>query len=124
MCITEKRDQTIQGRCIAQASWGGIVVLDYNLIPGLRPCIKGCSWESIGGYLRGLWFRRNGGRDPKAYSRFGHNEMFVLALNAYFPVRSQVVTVVFSAFVSFFSFFDSFLSFLIAASAMSCSKAI
>ena len=88
MCTTKRRGLTIRERCIAQASGGRIIVLDYNLVPGLRPCMKGCSQESIGGYIRRLWFRRNGGRDPKAYSRFGHNEILVVALDANFPIRS------------------------------------
>ena len=88
MGIAKKYGLIIQGRCIAQASGGGIIVLDYNLDPGLRPCMKGCTQESISGYLTRLWFRRNGGRDPKAYSRFGHNEILVLALDADFPMRS------------------------------------
>ena len=49
--------------------------------------MNGCSQESIGGYLKRIWLRRNGGRDPKAYLRFGHNEILVLALEADFPVQ-------------------------------------
>ncbi len=37
---------------MAQASGGGVIVLDYKLVQGLRPYMKGCSPESIGGYLR------------------------------------------------------------------------
>ena len=37
---------------MAQASKGGIILLDYNFVQGLRPYMKGCSPESIGGYLR------------------------------------------------------------------------
>ena len=51
-CTSKKRDLIISGPCMAQASRGGIKVLDYNLVQGLSPYMKGRSQESIGGYLR------------------------------------------------------------------------
>ncbi len=47
MCAAKERDLIISGRCMAQASRGGIRVLDYNFIQGLTPYMKGCSSRSL-----------------------------------------------------------------------------
>ena len=39
----KKRGSIISGRCMAQASRGGLIVLDYNLVQGIPPYMKGCS---------------------------------------------------------------------------------
>jgi len=48
----KRRDLMVSGRCMAQASRGGIMMLDYNFVQGLTPYIKGYSQGSIGGYLK------------------------------------------------------------------------